>query len=112
MTNAQPVFYGAADGKVFIKAGENLVAISPDGARTLARHLPRMAQLAEDFARHHIGEMADALIQRGFRWRLTQQGGELGQWVVVYPDDEYPITTPSDYATATQSLYAMLRMPS
>lgn len=111
MTHSVPVQYGAIAGKVFVMAGEHVVTLSPEGARTLARHLPSMATLAETFSQSLVAEMADSLIQRGFRWRLTADG-DAGQWCAIYPDAEYPITAIADYATATQSLYAMLRLPS
>lgn len=111
MTHSKPVQYGATSGKVFVMAGEHIVAMTPAGARTLAQHLPRLAALAEKFAQHQTAEMADSLIQRGFRWRLTADG-DAGQWCAIYPDQEYPITAIADYATATRSLYALLRFPS
>lgn len=111
MTHHQPVQYGATAGKVFIMAGAHIVALTPEGARALASQLPRMAALAEKFSQTKVAEMADGLIQRGFRWRLTPDG-ELGQWCAIYPDGEIPITPIADYATATHSLFSMLSLPS
>lgn len=111
MTHSVPIQYGSIAGRVFIMAGEHIVALTPEGARTLARDLPRMAALAEKFSQNKLAEMADSLIQRGFRWRLNVDG-DVGQWCAIYPDGEFPITATADYATATQALYAMLRLPS
>lgn len=112
--------FGANAGTVYICDGSSTVVLSPDSARGLAQHLPRIADWADVLAaaeppaptQQEIGRMARRLAGADWKWFPHHANRNCGFWGRYNPTtSRFTKTDTTDYRSATMQAHALESRP-